>query len=314
MALRGTLTHWKTRLLAKELQMMPCQALGILEALWHTVAELAPAGNIGRLPNQAIAMEMFYEGDADALIAALITSRHLEEHPEHRLIVHDWSQHSDHNTKRKVERRGGSMIANDGSPQVMTRHKSIPVPVPEPVPVPVPEPVPEPEKKTLASTAVAVPAARGKLVCTLPLNTGEQEIFESDVQQWIPLYPAVDVRQELRNIKGWLLGSPHRRKTKGGINKFINAWFARSQNEPRTGAGNGTINRSHGKTAGNLDALAATLALIDQRDKQAADEVCGEEAGPGEPIDASDIRGRFIDLPTQGHRSGPTVDLVPPPR
>jgi hypothetical protein len=124
-------------LLAKELQMMPCQALGILEALWHTVAELAPAGNIGRLPNQAIAMEMFYEGDADALIAALITSRHLEEHPEHRLIVHDWFQHSDHNTKRKVERRGGSMIANDGSPQVMTRHKSIPVP----------EPVPEPEKK-----------------------------------------------------------------------------------------------------------------------------------------------------------------------
>jgi hypothetical protein len=143
MALRGTLTHWKTRMLAQELGMMPCQALGVLEALWHTTAELAPSGNIGRLPNQAIAMEMFYEGDADMLIDVLIRTRHLESHPEHRLIVHDWTLHVDHNTKRKVERRGQQMIANDGSSQVMTRHKSIPVPVP----VPVPEPVPEPVKK-----------------------------------------------------------------------------------------------------------------------------------------------------------------------
>jgi hypothetical protein len=147
MALRGTLTHWKTRLLAQSLGMMPCQALGVLEALWHTTAELAPAGNIGRLPNHAIAMEMFFFADADQLIAALIESGHLEEHQEHRLIVHDWIQHADYNTKRKVERRGELMIANgerqrivtghDASSQVITHHKSIPVP----------EPVPEPEPK-----------------------------------------------------------------------------------------------------------------------------------------------------------------------
>lgn len=124
-------------MLGRALGIPPCFALGILEALWHTTAELAPSGNIGRLPNEAIAMEMFYEGDADALIAALVDSRHLEIHPTHRLIVHDWLQHSDYNTKRKVERRGESMIANDGSSPVMTRHKSIPVP----------EPVPEPVKK-----------------------------------------------------------------------------------------------------------------------------------------------------------------------
>lgn len=103
----------------------------------------------------------------------------------------------------------------------------------------------EESTKTLASTAIAVPAARGKLVCTLPLNTGDHEVFEADVQEWIPLYPAVDIRQELRTMKGWLLGSPQRRKTKTGVGKFINAWFARAQNESRPGAGNGTTQGNH---------------------------------------------------------------------
>ena len=40
MALRGTLTHWKTRLLANELGVSPAHALGLLEALWHVTAEV----------------------------------------------------------------------------------------------------------------------------------------------------------------------------------------------------------------------------------------------------------------------------------
>jgi len=145
MALRGTLTHWKTRLLAKELGMMPCQALGILEALWHVTAELAPAGNIGRLPNMAIAMEMFYEGDPDKLIGALVMSGHLDQDAEHRLLIHDWSQHVDYNTRRKLERNNASLIGDNASRRVMTPHKSIPEP--EPVPEPEPEPVKVSEAK-----------------------------------------------------------------------------------------------------------------------------------------------------------------------
>lgn len=155
--------------------------------------------------------------------------------------------------------------------------------------------------KTLASTAVAVPAARGKLVCTLPLNTGDHEVFETSVQEWIALYPAVDIRQELRTMKGWLLGSPQRRKTKTGIGKFINAWFARAQNESRPGVGNGTINRNHGKTSGNLDAAAQAIAFLETRDRATADEVRGTQAGTGEWIDAGDLRGGPGTLLIDGH-------------
>ena len=164
MALRGTLTHWKTRTLAAELGIQPCFALGLLEALWHTTAELAPAGNIGRLPNRAIAMEMFYEGDADGLIEALLKSGHLDRNKQHRLVIHDWLQHADYNTKRKVERRGESMVGHDASSPVITHHKSIPEPDPEPEPVVVPEPVPEPKANTLPQTANADAGDKGKRV------------------------------------------------------------------------------------------------------------------------------------------------------
>jgi hypothetical protein len=157
MALRGTLTHWKTRMLAQSLGIDPAFALGILESLWHVTAEDAPSGNIGRLPNQAIAMQMFTSIDPDRLIEALIASRHLDRHPVHRLVVHDWDKHADYNTKRKVARHNGSMYTVGGEVQPITRDdasstaESCP-----PVPVPVPEPGPNtltPQVTTLVEIA-----------------------------------------------------------------------------------------------------------------------------------------------------------------
>jgi hypothetical protein len=169
MALRGTLTHWKTTTLADDLGISSAYTLGLLEALWHVTAQDAPAGNIGRLPNRAIVMQMHAnEFDPDRLIAALCKSGHLDSDPVHRLVVHDWDKHADHNTKRKVERRGEKMcstlrqsggsdassLTNDAHQPVMTLHdppmvndKSMPVPVPVPVSAPVPGPVPAPAPK-----------------------------------------------------------------------------------------------------------------------------------------------------------------------
>lgn len=81
-----------------------------------------------------------------------------------------------------------------------------------------------------------------------------------------------------------------------------------------TGAGNGTFNRSHGKTGGNLDAAAQAIAFFEGRDRTTADEVCGAETGPSERDDLGDVRGGPGELPIGGYRSGVTVDLVAPPR
>ncbi len=123
MALRGTLHHWKTKLLAETLGIDPCYAMGVLEALWHATAELAPAGNIGRLPNLAIASQMGSRVDPDRLIAALVRSGHLDEHPEHRLMVHDWHLHSDDAADNKLS-RAGQRYANGAKPRMRRLSKA----------------------------------------------------------------------------------------------------------------------------------------------------------------------------------------------
>lgn len=69
-------------------------------------------------------------------------------------------------------------------------------------------------------------------IITLLLNTGEEyPIVQNNVKEWIELYPAVDVMQELRNIKGWLIANQRKRKTKSGILRFVNSWLTNKQNK-----------------------------------------------------------------------------------
>ena len=67
-------------------------------------------------------------------------------------------------------------------------------------------------------------------IITLPLNTGEEyPVFQCDIDEFAELYPAVDVLQAMRGMRGWLNTNPARRKTKRGIRRFINSWIAREQ-------------------------------------------------------------------------------------
>lgn len=69
-------------------------------------------------------------------------------------------------------------------------------------------------------------------IITLPLNTGEEyPFFQSDLNEFAELYPAVDVLQAMRGMRGWLLTNPARRKTKRGIKRFVNSWLAREQDK-----------------------------------------------------------------------------------
>lgn len=73
---------------------------------------------------------------------------------------------------------------------------------------------------------------------TLPLNDGsEYPITVDKVDKWKTLYPAVDVMQELRKMKGWCDANKTRRKTRTGVERFIVAWLAREQDKsPAKGA------------------------------------------------------------------------------
>ena len=75
-------------------------------------------------------------------------------------------------------------------------------------------------------------AADAPPVISLPLNDGTFfDVSENDRAKWSQLYPNVDVLQQLRHMAGWCDSNPTKRKTRGGIKRFITAWLAREQDK-----------------------------------------------------------------------------------
>lgn len=75
-------------------------------------------------------------------------------------------------------------------------------------------------------------AANAPPVISLPLNDGTFfDVSENDRTKWSQLYPNVDVLQQLRHMAGWCDANPTKRKTRGGIKRFITAWLAREQDK-----------------------------------------------------------------------------------
>jgi hypothetical protein len=86
----------------------------------------------------------------------------------------------------------------------------------------------------------------------LPLVDGTDfEISVEMVAELSGLYPAVDVAQQLRSMRGWLLANPKNRKTKAGVMRFVNSWLSREQNSARPAA-----NQKPGGYTSGVDRLA----------------------------------------------------------
>ena len=147
------------------------QAVGLLESLWHLTARECPAGDIGKLSDEDIALAIDYRGDESAMIEALVQCGWIERSQEFRLVVHDWDQHADDavhvrlararlffscgeppklvrlgGTERQLAHEFYTACAQNGkscAPCAQTPAPCAP-PVPVPVPVPVPEPLPAP--------------------------------------------------------------------------------------------------------------------------------------------------------------------------
>lgn len=101
---RGCPFHPKTTLLKRLLGVPLCTAVGILETLWQTVAEHLPQGDIGRWTDEQIAAVVEWQGDAPALIAALVSSGWLDEHDDCRLFIHDWPEHAEDFVHMRLQR------------------------------------------------------------------------------------------------------------------------------------------------------------------------------------------------------------------
>lgn len=67
-------------------------------------------------------------------------------------------------------------------------------------------------------------------VILIPIIGGEEfPITAEQVSEWQTCYPAVDVMQELREMRTWSQANPSNRKTSRGVNAFVVRWLGKEQ-------------------------------------------------------------------------------------
>lgn len=175
---RRTADHPKTIDLCSRLGVERYSAVGILELLWHFTAEFAPAGDIGRYADSAIANAIHWTGSVDKLVRELIESKWIDVCPVNRLIVHDWCDHADDYTRKKLKRANKSFVSVCLEMSGQSPDKNGNCPDFSRLPVPVPVPVPEPPAASLLPF-------RSAKIATLPTVKIPDDHEGFDFASWV---------------------------------------------------------------------------------------------------------------------------------
>lgn len=159
--------------------------------------------------------------------------------------------------QKRAEQRALIIVSSDESPDRSPNKSSDVAPLEEERDIDIEE---DKENNVLLSGAETPPdppkqkKPSSPVVISILLNDKtEYPITEEDVATWRELYQAVDIMQELRKMKGWADANPSKRKTKGGIKRFINAWLAKEQDKyhgPQGGTQNGAASQYSGTKYG----------------------------------------------------------------
>lgn len=149
---RGTPLHPKTRRLARRLELPRYAVVGLLELLWHFTAQFARRGDVGRYADVDLADALAWDREPAELITALVETGWLDEHPEHRLVVHHWHDHADEAVRKALQRAGEDFVDGVGirGGRRPTQSADVGLPEPEPMPMPLISPRPPGSERTMS--------------------------------------------------------------------------------------------------------------------------------------------------------------------
>jgi len=71
--------------------------------LWHHAAEVAQRGDLGSLPDLAIAQAVAWSKKPHLLIDGLVAAGFLDRDETHRLVIHDWPEHCEQSVCKYLE-------------------------------------------------------------------------------------------------------------------------------------------------------------------------------------------------------------------
>jgi hypothetical protein len=253
----GFWQHPKTKKTVKRLGL---EGIRSLQVLWLWAAVNRPDGVLSGMDWEDIELAADWQGDERTFFECCLgtegASMWIDE-DECGYILHDWADHNpwqaeaearSESARKAAKARWGNADASKAQKgkdadamrsQCAGNADASKAQCPSPL---LSSPKPKGNKKESydsspeQSSIAAGSEAEGSLavVVELPLNTGEEHpVTQGEIDQWKDLYPSVDVVQALRNMRGWLIGNAKRRKTKSGIGRFIQAWLAKEQDNPR---------------------------------------------------------------------------------
>jgi hypothetical protein len=224
----------KFKRLQRRLGVSRVVVAGTLELLWIATQKNAPRGDIGKYDDEAIAIEVDWEGEPSALIDALVETGWLDRCPTHRLVVHDWHAHAPRYIHGIVTKQGGFLTQDadysqrlqsattvrdctKGQRNVTKPNQNKPLAASAACPeTPRASSGPEPDEEPLLAFA-----------CDGPTPTWS--LLPSHVAKWSVAYPNLDVLAECRRAWSWIDDNPERRKTAKGMRKFLGNWLGRAQ-------------------------------------------------------------------------------------
>lgn len=118
------------------------------------------------------------------------------------------------------------------------------------------------KNKSVSSAASAEPAAMSPTVLAFPTigaNGHVWDLTEAQVSEWATLFPSTDILAEARKALAWVRADPGRRKTPGGMPRFLVGWLSRAVDRGRP-AGSTTTGSGMDRTA---MLAAATKGFLD---------------------------------------------------
>lgn len=90
------------------------------------------------------------------------------------------------------------------------------------------------EEKILNTSCAEVdkpPTPQEPVFIKIPLvDKTDFDVTESILTEFKTAYPAVDVEQQLRNMRQWCIANPKNKKTRTGVMRFITNWLVKEQN------------------------------------------------------------------------------------
>lgn len=235
MARPGLTQHRKFRRLARALGS-PIVARGALELLWDgcyeagedyvgTTEDIEHAVGWNGVPG--VLTQALHEAGAPTGVGFI---ERVSESGEPTYRVHDlWHHAPDYvakRRKREMERQGkiDPVVRPPNGSQCPPDLECLDGDVRPPSPSHSPSP-----RKNVSPEA---PAPSGPVFLTFP-TAGQPDawnLHDAQVREWQELYQGIDVRGQCRQALAWVRANPGRKKTSGGMKRYLVGWLSRTTN------------------------------------------------------------------------------------